>query len=75
MQSNGKKDIFSIISITVALLMILFIGSALISVVAGGIGHLPEAVKSEEIWFSVKTSMVTATISTALCIFITIPSS
>ena len=75
MRNNGKKDAFSIISIAVALLMIFFIGSALISVVAGGISYIPEAVKSEEIWFSVKTSLITATISTALCVFISIPSS
>ena len=75
MRNNGKKDAFSIISIAVALLMIFFIGSALISVVTGGISYIPEAVKSEEIWFSVKTSLITATISTALCVFISIPSS
>ena len=75
MRNNGKKDAFSIISIAVALLMIFFIGSALISVVTGGISYIPETVKSEEIWFSVKTSLITATISTALCVFISIPSS
>ena len=48
MRNNGKKDAFSIISIAVALLMIFFIGSALISVVAGGISYIPEAVKSED---------------------------
>ena len=55
--------------------MIFFIGSALISVVTGGISYIPEAVNRKKFGSRVKTSLITATISTALCVFISIPSS
>lgn len=68
-----KYDAFSIISIIVALLIILFISSAIGAVVIGGIPYLSEALQSEETWFSIKLSLITATVSTILCMLITIP--
>lgn len=70
-----KLDGFSVISIAVALLMIIFIGSAIIAVVIGGIANLPEALQSPETWFSIKISLITATVSTLLIVVISIPAS
>ena len=70
-----KLDGFSVISIAIALLMIIFIGSAIIAVVIGGITNLPEALHSPETWFSIKISLITATVSTLLIVVISIPAS
>lgn len=72
-QKNRKIDVFSLVSIIITLLVMAFIGSAIVSVVVGGIQHLPNAIKSEETWFSIKTSLWTATLSTVLCVFTAIP--
>ena len=72
-QKNRKIDVFSLVSIIITLLVMAFIGSAIISVVVGGIQHLPNAIKSEETWFSIKTSLWTATLSTVLCVLTAIP--
>ena len=70
-----KLDGFSVISIAVALLMIIFIGSAIIAVLIGGFANLPEALQSEETWFSIKLSLITATVSTILNVLIAVPAS
>lgn len=72
-QKNRKIDVFSLVSITITLLVMAFIGSAIVSVVVGGIQHLPNAIKSAETWFSIKTSLWTATLSTVLCVLTAIP--
>ena len=72
-KSNRKTDTFSLISIVITLLVIVFISSAIISVVAGGMAYLPEALASKETWFSIKLSLKTATISTTLCVLTAIP--
>ena len=72
-KSNCKHDTFSLISIIITLLVIVFISGAIISVVAGGVAYLPEALTSKETWFSIKLSLKTATISTTLCVLTAIP--
>ena len=74
-RKNEKLDGFSVISIAIALLMIVFIGSAIIAVVIGGIANLPTALQSPETWFSIKVSLITATVSTLLIVVISIPAS
>ncbi len=78
MTAKGEKrnpaDAFSVVSIAVALLVMLLIFSAIAAVVVGGIRYLPEALRSEEMRFSIKTSVTTATISTFLCMLLAIPS-
>ena len=72
-KTNRKIDTFSLISIIITLLVIVFISSAIVSVVAGGMAYLPEALSSKETWFSIKLSLKTATISTTLCVLTAIP--
>ncbi len=72
-RNSQKSDLFSLISILITLLIILFISSAIFSVVLGGLQNLPTALQSEETWFSIKISLITATISTLLCVLTAIP--
>lgn len=74
-RKKQKLDGFSVISIAIALLMIIFIGSAIIAVIIGGIANLPDALQSPETWFSIKISLITATLSTLLIVVIAIPAS
>lgn len=68
-----KLDLFSLISIAITLFIMLSLGSAIFAVVLGGLRYLPEAFSSKEIWFSLRTSLTTSTISTALCMLLAIP--
>lgn len=68
-----RRDVFSKVSIAVATVVLLFIGSAIFAIVAGGITHFKEAISSEEVLFSLRMSVVTSTISTLLCVVLAMP--
>ena len=68
-----KREVFSGISIAIATVALLFIGSAIFAIVAGGITHFGEAITSAEVLFSLRMSVVTSTISTALAMALAMP--
>ncbi len=68
-----KIDWFSWIAIGIAIVVLLFIGSAIIAIVAGGMAHFGDAVTSKEVLFSLKMSVVTSTISTTICLLLALP--
>ena len=74
-KKTHKLDLFSIISMVIAYIIIIFIGIAILSVVFGGIKHLPAAMQEKETWFSLKLSLITSTISTTICMLLAIPAS
>ena len=61
-----KRDVFSGVSMAVATVVLLFVGSAIVAIVAGGIAHFGEAVTSAAVLFSLRMSVVTSSISTCL---------
>ncbi|HIT45857.1 MAG TPA: ABC transporter permease [Candidatus Aphodovivens excrementavium] len=69
-----KRDVFSGVSISIATVVLLFVGSAIVAIVAGGVTHFGDAIRSEEVLFSLRMSVVTSTISTALCLVLALPS-
>ena len=68
-----KRDFFSIACMVVAAFVLIFIGSAILSIVAGGLAHFNEAITSEEVLFSLRMSVVTSCISTVLCLALALP--
>ena len=68
-----KRDVFSGVSMAVATVVLLFVGSAIVAIVAGGIAHFGEAVTSAEVLFSLRMSVVTSSISTVLCLVLALP--
>lgn len=68
-----KRDVFSGVSMAVAAMAFLFVGSAIAAIVAGGIAHFGEAVASEEVLFSLRMSVATSTISTVLVMAVAMP--
>ncbi|HIW76460.1 MAG TPA: ABC transporter permease [Candidatus Gordonibacter avicola] len=68
-----RRDVFSGVSIAVAGVVLLFVGSAIVAIVAGGITHFGEAITSAEVLFSLRMSVITSTISTALCLVLALP--
>ncbi|WP_418865022.1 ABC transporter permease [Senegalimassilia anaerobia] len=54
-------------------MVLLFIGSAIFAIVAGGISHFGEAVSSEEVLFSLRMSVTTSSISTVICLLLSLP--
>lgn len=70
---RGKRDIFSGVSIAIALVVLLFIGSAIIAIVTNGIAHFGEALTSAEVLFSLRMSVITSSISTVLCMVLALP--
>lgn len=71
--SSGRKDIFSYVTIIIALLVIFFIGSAIFAIVAGGLSGFLDNLKSKEVLFSLKMSVVTATISSIIVMALALP--
>lgn len=68
-----RHDWFSGVSIAIAVVALLFIGSAILAIVMGGITHLREAFTSPEVLFSLRMSVVTSSISTVLCLVLALP--
>ena len=71
--AGRKRDLFPVLCIIAACVPLLFIGTAILTIIAGGITHLNEAVTSAEVLFSLRMSVVTSTISTTLCLLLALP--
>lgn len=69
-----KRSPMELIFIFLLVLVIIFISLNLLTIFIGGIPHLKEAILSKEIQFSMKMSIVTATISTIIVMIFAIPS-
>jgi len=68
-----KREVFPTVCIIVACIPLLFIGSAILTIVVNGIAHLDESVSSAEVLFSLRMSVVTSTISTTICLLLALP--
>lgn len=68
-----KRNLFPLACTLVAALVLLFVGSAIAAIVLGGVSHFGEAITSAEVLFSLRMSVVTATISTAICLALSLP--
>ena len=68
-----RREAFPAICIVAAVVSLVFIGSAILTIIAGGLTHLGEAVTSEEVLFSLRMSVVTSTISTTICLLLSLP--
>lgn len=68
-----RHEIFPVVCIVAAVVSLVFIGSAILTIIAGGMTHLGEAVTSEEVLFSLRMSVVTSTISTTICLLLSLP--
>ena len=68
-----RFDLFSAITIGTALLVILFIGSAISAVMVRGLPCFAETIRSEEILSAFRLSVVTASISTVIVMALALP--
>ena len=68
-----RRDVFSVVSICVATVVLAFVGSAIVAIIAGGIAHFGEAATSAEVLFSLRMSVVTSSVSTVLCLALALP--
>ncbi len=73
MKSWNKPSLFSIISMAIALLIICFVGSAILAIIAGGIPAFKEAAASREIHFALRLSVLTSTVSTIIVMTLAMP--
>ena len=71
--SGRKRSVFPVICMIVTGVVLLFIGSAIFAIVAGGISHFGQALSSEEVLFSLRMSMATSSISTVICLLLALP--
>ena len=72
-QKSHKYSVFDCFAIFVTLLVVAFIVVALLSIILGGLPNLGAALASEEIRFSMRLSLFTATVSTFFCLLLAIP--
>lgn len=68
-----KGNWFLIISVIITLIVALFIVSSISVILFSGVSKLVPALKNDEVIFSIKLSLFTATISTFICMFLSIP--
>lgn len=71
--AGRRRDPFPVVCIVIACVPLLFICSAIMTIIAGGVTHVGEAVTSAEVLFSLRMSVVTSTISTTLCLLLALP--
>lgn len=71
--SGRIRELFPTLTIIIATVTLLFIGSAIVAIVAGGLTHFHEAITSAEVLFSLCMSVVTSVISTAICLALALP--
>lgn len=70
---HRQYDIFSAITIVIALLVIFFIGSAISAIITGGIPCFAETIRSREILSALRLSFTTASISTVIVMALALP--
>lgn len=68
-----KFQLFEWFAVGILILVTAFITVSLLAVILGGFSALRESLFSEEVRFAVKLSLVTATISTGVCMFLALP--
>lgn len=72
--SAGRRDLFAPACVVVCLVSVLYVGSAILAVLIGGAASFTSAVRDPEVIFSLRMSLVTATVSTVLCLLLSLPS-
>ena len=79
-KSKGYKEteflslLFPLLSIVILILATAFLSLIIITIAVLGIPHLIDSLTSAEVLFSLRLSLVTASISTLICILIAVPS-
>ena len=72
-KKSTKLDLFSFISIVIAIIVMIFISSLVGAIILEGIPNFVLAFKSEEVRFAVKLSFMTSTASTVICMLLALP--
>lgn len=70
---NKKPDIFSAVTVFIALSVILFIGSAVFAIAAGGLPSFLKVIRQKEVCFALGLSAATATLSTIIVMLLALP--
>jgi molybdate transport system permease protein len=68
-----KLSAFHILAVCMTMVVFLFVGSAIIAIVVAGVSSFGEAITSEEVLFSLRMSVGTSIISTAICMLFAMP--
>lgn len=66
-------NLFEIFSIIIAIIVVVFTSVLILTIIVRGFPYLGEAFLSEEVRFSIKLSLFTASISTCICMFLGVP--
>lgn len=71
--NHRRPDLFSVIAMMIALLVILFIGSAVSAVIISGLPSFLETIRSAEVFAAFRLSFATASISTVIVMSLALP--
>lgn len=71
--NHRRPDLFSVITMMIALLVILFIGSAVSAVIISGLPSFLETIRSAEVFAAFRLSFATASISTVIVMSLALP--
>lgn len=70
---RGRLDFFTALCLIIAIIVVLFIGSAILAIVLSGLPCFKDVLKSEEVLFSLRLSFLTASISSIIVIILALP--
>lgn len=73
MKKREPVNVFDIVAIIIVSAVAVFIAYALLSIIIGGLPYLAPALASKEVRFAVGLSIYTASISTLLCVLLSVP--
>lgn len=70
---HRKHELFPALCALAALIVLLFVGATVLTIAFNGVTHFHEAVTSDEVLFSLRLSVVTSTVSTTVCLLLSLP--
>lgn len=68
-----RRELFPVLCVATSAVLVLFMGTTILAIAANGIAHLGLALSSEEVMFSLRMSVMTSSLSTALCMALALP--
>lgn len=71
--ARPKRELFPTLCAIAAFIVLIFVGATVLTIAVNGITHFQEAVSSAEVLFSLRLSVVTSTISTTICLLLSLP--
>lgn len=72
-RGHRRHELFPVLCVAMSALAFGFVGATVLTIAVNGLTHFRAAVSSAEVLFSLRMSMLTSTVSTAVCLLLALP--